>query len=57
MKCLPIFGLKILWKRLFRRPRYFEGNIEMDLKKTEYMGVNWAHLGQGRLQWRALVNT
>jgi hypothetical protein len=36
---------------------YFDGNIETDLKKIEYVGVKWDHRGQGRLQWRALVNT
>jgi hypothetical protein len=28
----------------------------MDLKGTEWEGVNWIHLAQDRDQWRALVN-
>jgi hypothetical protein len=32
-------------------------NIKIDLKEMECEGVDWFHLIQDRVQWRALVNT
>jgi hypothetical protein len=29
----------------------------MDLRETEWEGVDWMHLVQDRDQWRAVVNT
>jgi hypothetical protein len=29
----------------------------MDLWKIEWEGVDWMHLAQDRVQWRAVVNT
>jgi hypothetical protein len=29
----------------------------MDLRETEWSGVDWTDLAQDRNQWRALVNT
>jgi hypothetical protein len=34
-----------------------EYNIKIDLKQIECEDVNWIHLAQDRVQWRALVNT
>jgi hypothetical protein len=31
-------------------------NIKMDLKETEWDGVDWIDMAQDRDQWRALVN-
>jgi hypothetical protein len=28
-----------------------------DLKETEFQDVDWSHVAQARIQWRALVNT
>jgi hypothetical protein len=42
---------------LRRSRRIWEDNIRMDLRKIGWEGVNWIHLGQGKDQWRALVNT
>jgi hypothetical protein len=39
-------------KRPVVRPRHgWKDNIKMDLK-----GVDWIHVAQNRLQWRAVVN-
>jgi hypothetical protein len=32
-------------------------NTKMDLKETGYEGVEWIHLAQATVQWRAFVNT
>jgi hypothetical protein len=42
---------------LIRPRRRWEDNIRMDYWETEWEGVDWMHLAQGRDQWRALVNT
>jgi hypothetical protein len=34
----------------------WEGNILMDLRETEWEGVDRIHLAQDRDQWQALVN-
>jgi hypothetical protein len=31
-------------------------NIKMDLKETEWGGMDWIDLAQNRNQWRALMN-
>jgi hypothetical protein len=33
------------------------GNIKVDLRETEWGGVDWIDLAEDRGQWRALVNT
>jgi hypothetical protein len=32
-------------------------NIKVDLRETEWNGMNWIDLAQNRNQWRAFVNT
>jgi hypothetical protein len=32
-------------------------NIKIDLRETEWGGMDWIDLAQDRDQWRALVNT
>jgi transcription termination factor 2 len=45
-------------KRPLGRPRSrWEDNIKMDLREIGIEGVNWIHLAQDRVQWRAFVNT
>jgi hypothetical protein len=45
-------------KRPLGRPRRrWEDNIKMDLRKIGIDEVNWIHLVQDRVQWRAFVNT
>jgi hypothetical protein len=34
-----------------------EDNIKMDLGEVGIYGANWIRLAQGRVQWRAFVNT
>jgi cell wall assembly regulator SMI1 len=44
-------------KRPLGRPgRRWEDNIKMDLKKIGLESVDWIHLVQDRVRWRALVN-
>jgi hypothetical protein len=44
-------------KRPLGRPRrMWVDNIKMDLRETEWDGMNWIDLVQDRDQWRALVN-
>jgi hypothetical protein len=35
----------------------WEDNIEMDLRKIGWSGMDWIHLAQDKNLWRALVNT
>jgi hypothetical protein len=45
-------------KRPLGRPRHrWEDNIKMDLRDIGIDGANWIRLAQGRVQWRAFVNT
>jgi hypothetical protein len=45
-------------KRPLARPwRRWEDNIKMDLREIGIYGANWIQLAQGRVQWRAFVNT
>jgi hypothetical protein len=40
------------------RPRCtWADNIKMDLRKIEWIGMDWIDLAQDKDQWRALVNT
>jgi hypothetical protein len=34
-----------------------EDNIKVDLKKVEWIGVDWTYLPHHKDKWRALVNT
>jgi hypothetical protein len=45
-------------KRPLGRPRLRRvNNIQMDLRETEWGGVDWIDLAQDGDQWKALVNT
>jgi hypothetical protein len=45
-------------KRPLGRPRHrWEDNMKMDLRERKIDGANWIRLAQGRVQWRACVNT
>jgi hypothetical protein len=45
-------------KRPLGRPRHmWEDNIKMYLREISIDGANWIQLAQGRVQWRAFVNT
>jgi hypothetical protein len=45
-------------KRPLGRPRRRrEDNIKLDLRETGIDGAIWIQLAQGRVQWRAFVNT
>jgi hypothetical protein len=37
--------------------RRWEDNINMDLREIGIDGATWIQLAQGRVQWRACVNT
>jgi hypothetical protein len=42
---------------LGRQRSRWVANIKMDLRETEWDGVDWMDMAQDRDQWRALVNT
>jgi hypothetical protein len=42
---------------LGRPRRRWVDHIKIDLRETEWDGVNWINLTQDRYQWRALVST
>jgi hypothetical protein len=45
-------------KRPLGRPRrWYEDNIKLDLRAIGINEANWIQLAQGRVQWRAFVNT
>jgi hypothetical protein len=45
-------------ERPLRRPRRrWVDNIKIDLRRIEWVSVDWINLAQNRDQWRALVNT
>jgi len=45
-------------KRTLGRPRRrYKNNIIMNLRETEWEGVDWICLAQDRDQWRAVVDT
>jgi hypothetical protein len=44
-------------KSLGRPIRRWQDNIRMDLREIAWECVDWTHLDQCRVQWRALMNT
>ena len=40
-----------------RQRRRWVNSIKLDLRETEWDGMDWIGLAQDRDQWRALVNT
>jgi hypothetical protein len=45
-------------KRSLERPRHgWEDNIRMNLRDIGWERVDWIHLAQDKVHWRALVNT
>jgi hypothetical protein len=42
---------------LGRPRRRWVGNIKMDLREIEWVGMDWIDQAQDRDQWRALANT
>jgi hypothetical protein len=44
-------------RQLGRPIRRWVGNIKMDLRETEWDGIDWIDLAHNRDQWSALVNT
>jgi hypothetical protein len=45
-------------KRPLGRPRSrWVDNIKMDLRDTEWDGIDWIEVAQDREQWRALLDT
>jgi hypothetical protein len=45
-------------RRPLGRPgRRWEDNIKIDLREIGFGDVDWIHLSQDRVRWRALVNT
>jgi hypothetical protein len=45
-------------RTLVRRIRKWEGNIRVDIRGIERVGMDWIDLGQDRDQWnRAVVST
>jgi hypothetical protein len=45
-------------KRPLGRPgRRWKDNNKINLRETEWGGMDWINLAQDRNQWRALVNT
>jgi hypothetical protein len=55
--CTILVG-KPTGKRLLVKHRHrCDGNIEMDLRETGWIGMYWILLSQDREQWCALVNT
>jgi hypothetical protein len=56
-KCILV-GKPEKGKRLLGRPRCkWKDNIRMYLRDIGWECVDWTHLAQDRLQWRAVVNT
>jgi hypothetical protein len=51
---------KLAGKKLLVRhtsKHMWEDNIKIDLSKIGWAGMDWIHLAQDRVQWRAVVNT
>jgi hypothetical protein len=49
---------KLEGKRPLARPRRgWEENIRIYLREMGWKDVEWMHLAQDRIQWRAVVNT
>jgi hypothetical protein len=50
--------IQILVDKRLGKPRHKQENdIKMDIKEIGCLIVDWVHLAQDRLQWRALVDT
>jgi hypothetical protein len=47
--------VRILWNDLGNAK--WEDNIKMDLRETEWEGVDWIYLAQDKGQWEILVFT
>jgi hypothetical protein len=44
-------------KRQLENPKSrWEDNIKLDLQEVGWGGMDWTHLAQDRVKWRALVN-
>jgi hypothetical protein len=57
-KCIYILVGKREGKKPLENPwRRWEDNIRMDLTNLGWEGVEWMHLAQHRVQWRAYVTT
>jgi hypothetical protein len=56
-RCLQGFGREARRQESLGRPRRrWEDNIKIDLREIGIDGMNWIHLAQDRVQWRACVN-
>jgi hypothetical protein len=55
--CKIFVGKSEVNRPLGRARRRWEDNIGMDIKEIGWEFVDWMHLTQDRVQWRALVNT
>jgi hypothetical protein len=55
--CKIVVGKPEGMRLLGESRRRWEDNIKINLKETEWDGVDWIHLAQDRDQWRALVST
>jgi hypothetical protein len=42
---------------LGRQRRRWVDNIKIDIRETDWVGMDWIDLGQDRDQWKVLVNT
>jgi hypothetical protein len=52
------YGRKARSRQTTRKPRRrWVDNIKIDLRETEWDGVDWIELAQDRNQWRGVVNT
>jgi hypothetical protein len=51
-----IFAVKPEGNRPLRRPSHRWEDIKMDLQELGLEGVDWTHLAQDRVHWKALVN-
>jgi hypothetical protein len=51
-----VFGKPEGMRPLGRSKRRWEDNIKMNLKEIGWENVDWAHLGQDRVQRRVVVN-
>jgi hypothetical protein len=58
VRCVQGFGGKAEGKRPAGRPRRrWKNEIKLDLRVTGRKDLEWIHLAQDRVWWRALVNT
>jgi hypothetical protein len=52
-----LVGIPECRRPLARPRRRCEDNIKMDRRELGIEGANWIRLAEGRVQWRAFVNT